>query len=79
MINVELESCPYNRQIQVKRTLRIFISNTASDQTRYQQNQEDDNQYDLSNGNAPAWTLKIEGRLLDVCVLKDESLAGQLI
>ncbi|KAL1933487.1 hypothetical protein VTP01DRAFT_7577 [Rhizomucor pusillus] len=53
------------KPFKVKRTLRIFISNTASDQTRYQQNQEDDNQYDLSNGNAPAWTLKIEGRLLD--------------
>lgn len=27
---------------------------------------EDENAFDLNNGNVPSWTLKIEGRLLDV-------------
>ncbi|KAI9310692.1 SWI/SNF and RSC complex subunit Ssr3 [Dichotomocladium elegans] len=50
---------------KVRRTLRIFVSNTASDQAHQQQNTEDDMNYDMDNGNAASWTLKIEGRLLD--------------
>ncbi|KAI8582513.1 hypothetical protein K450DRAFT_227510 [Umbelopsis ramanniana AG] len=48
------------------RTLRIFVSNTASDQPmQQQQNDMDDDGIDLSSGSAPSWTLRIEGRLLD--------------
>ena len=52
----------------MKRTLRIFVSNTSSDQqaTQQQNNNEDENNFDFNNGNPPSWTLKIEGRLLDV-------------
>ncbi|KXN65319.1 hypothetical protein CONCODRAFT_13131 [Conidiobolus coronatus NRRL 28638] len=39
-----------------KRTLRIFLSNTASNQHEDPQNME----------NFPSWTLKVEGRILDV-------------
>lgn len=48
---------------KVRRTLRIFVSNTAADQ-----NSELDeiNNFEVNNENAPSWTLKIEGRLLDV-------------
>ncbi|CAO3630561.1 unnamed protein product [Mucor hiemalis] len=47
---------------KVRRTLRIFVSNTAADQ-----NSELDeiNNFEVNNENAPSWTLKIEGRLLD--------------
>lgn len=48
---------------KVHRTLRLFISNTTSDQSS---TIEDENVFDLNNGNVPSWTLKIEGRLLDV-------------
>ena len=49
------------------RTLRIFVSNTAADQPmQQQQNDMDDDGIDLSSGSAPSWTLRIEGRLLDV-------------
>ncbi|KAI7871021.1 SWI/SNF and RSC complex subunit Ssr3 [Spinellus fusiger] len=50
---------------KVRRTLRIFLSNTSADQAISQQNAEDENAFDLNSGNAPSWTLKIEGRLLD--------------
>lgn len=48
---------------KVRRTLRIFVSNTAADQ-----NTEIDelNNFEVNTENAPSWTLKIEGRLLDV-------------
>lgn len=47
---------------KVRRTLRIFVSNTAADQ-----NTEIDelNNFEVNTENAPSWTLKIEGRLLD--------------
>lgn len=48
---------------KVHRTLRLFISNTTSDQSS---TIEDENAFDLNNGTVPSWTLKIEGRLLDV-------------
>lgn len=48
---------------KVRRTMRIFVSNTAADQTSQL---DDTNNFDLNNENAPSWTLKIEGRLLDV-------------
>jgi SWI/SNF-related matrix-associated actin-dependent regulator of chromatin subfamily D len=49
------------------RTLRIFVSNTAADQPSQQSsNDMDDDGLDLSSGSAPSWTLRLEGRLLDV-------------
>lgn len=49
------------------RTLRIFVSNTAADQPmQQQQNDMDEDAIDLNGGSAPSWTLRIEGRLLDV-------------
>ncbi|KAG2213649.1 hypothetical protein INT46_000824 [Mucor plumbeus] len=50
---------------KVHRTLRLFISNTTSDQSS---TIEDENAFDLNNGTVPSWTLKIEGRLLDPAV-----------
>ncbi|KAI9012498.1 SWI/SNF and RSC complex subunit Ssr3 [Phycomyces nitens] len=50
---------------KVRRTLRIFLSNTSADQVSSHQNPEDETTFDLNSGNAPSWTLKIEGRLLD--------------
>ncbi|GAA5804108.1 hypothetical protein HPULCUR_009594 [Helicostylum pulchrum] len=47
---------------KVRRTLRIFVSNTAADQTSQL---HDSNNFEINNENAPSWTLKIEGRLLD--------------
>ncbi|KAI7906787.1 uncharacterized protein BX663DRAFT_497579 [Cokeromyces recurvatus] len=47
---------------KVPHTLRLFISNTASDQTVHT---EQENTFDLNNGITPNWTLRIEGRLLD--------------
>ncbi|KAI8364315.1 BAF60b [Choanephora cucurbitarum] len=46
---------------KIRRTLRLFISNTASSH----QSPEDENTFDLNNGNVPTWTLKIEGQLLN--------------
>lgn len=43
--------------------MRIFISNTAADQTSQL---EEANNFDLNDDNAPSWTLRVEGRLLDV-------------
>lgn len=48
---------------KVRRTMRIFVSNTAADQTSQI---DEPNSFDLNNENAPSWTLKVEGRLLDV-------------
>ncbi|RCI06164.1 SWI SNF, matrix associated, actin dependent regulator of chromatin, sub d, member 1, partial [Rhizopus stolonifer] len=50
------------KPIKVRRILRLFVSNTTSSSTF---NLEDENAFDLNNGNVPSWTLKIEGRLLD--------------
>ncbi|KAG2234565.1 hypothetical protein INT48_000468 [Thamnidium elegans] len=47
---------------KVRRTLRIFVSNTAADQVSQL---HDRNSFEMNNENAPSWTLKIEGRLLD--------------
>lgn len=45
--------------------MRIFISNTAADQTSQM---DEANNFDLNDDNAPSWTLKVEGRLLDVSI-----------
>lgn len=49
---------------KVRRTLRIFVSNTAADQA----SRPGDN-FEINDENAPSWTLKVEGRLLDVSSL----------
>lgn len=48
---------------KVRRTLRIFVSNTAADQPGQL---EEATSFELNDDNAPSWTLRIEGRLLDV-------------
>lgn len=58
---------------KVRRTMRIFISNTAADQTSQL---DEANNFDLNNENAPSWTLKIEGRLLDVRYLAGIDVLG---
>jgi chromatin remodeling complex protein RSC6 len=45
--------------------MRVFISNTAADQTSQM---DEANNFDLNDDNAPSWTLKVEGRLLDVSI-----------
>lgn len=45
---------------KIKRTLRLFVSNTTSQPMN---NEELD--FNLNNDIAPSWTLKIEGKLLD--------------
>ena len=45
---------------QTRRTLRVFISNLAANQDNV------DNVMGYDPSNPPSWTLKIEGRLLDV-------------
>ncbi|BFZ54991.1 SWI/SNF and RSC complex subunit Ssr3 [Savitreella phatthalungensis] len=53
-----------------KRTLRIFLSNTAADQpwqaraTNAANGVEDDGNFDFETTNIPSWELRIEGRLL---------------
>ncbi|ORE10749.1 Yip1-domain-containing protein [Rhizopus microsporus var. microsporus] len=52
---------------KVKRTMRIFISNTAADQLHQEEEEEevDGQVFEINSENEPSWTLKIEGRLLD--------------
>ncbi|KAI8095129.1 uncharacterized protein B0P05DRAFT_524830, partial [Gilbertella persicaria] len=52
----------FGKPPHVRRTLRIFVSNTAADQPSQS---EDANNFESNDDNAPSWTLKIEGRLLD--------------
>ncbi|RUS30536.1 hypothetical protein BC938DRAFT_479279 [Jimgerdemannia flammicorona] len=54
------------KPVKTKRTLRVFLSNMASDQPSQLQSDADEDNVDLGSGGAPSWTLKIEGRLLDV-------------
>ncbi|CAG8466653.1 10824_t:CDS:10 [Acaulospora colombiana] len=54
----------HSKPMKVKRTLRVFVSNTSSNQQPVQG--EGENELEYGDGsNIPAWTLKIEGRLLD--------------
>ncbi|KAI9245743.1 hypothetical protein BY458DRAFT_528491 [Sporodiniella umbellata] len=52
---------------KVKRTMRIFISNTAADQVTEEEEEEeaDGPVYEFNSENDPSWTLRVEGRLLD--------------
>ncbi|BFZ63228.1 SWI/SNF and RSC complex subunit Ssr3 [Saitoella coloradoensis] len=50
---------------RTKQTLRVFISNTASDQPWQATDQLDTNAFDFETGAIPSWTLKIEGRVLE--------------
>jgi len=51
-----------SKPIKTKKTLRIFISNTASGQNNDVMNI---NEISLENTSTPSWILKIEGKLLD--------------
>ncbi|CAG8516225.1 20078_t:CDS:2, partial [Racocetra persica] len=51
-----------SKPMKVKRTLRVFISNTSCNQQPVQEVEGNEIDY---GSNIPAWTLKIEGRLLD--------------
>lgn len=55
---------------KVKRTMRIFISNSAADQPHEEEQEEEEEEeghmFEINSENEPSWTLKIEGRLLDV-------------
>ncbi|OBZ86105.1 SWI/SNF-related matrix-associated actin-dependent regulator of chromatin subfamily D member 1 [Choanephora cucurbitarum] len=52
----------FGKPPHVRRTMRIFISNSAADQP----NQTDDGtNFELNDDNDPSWTLRVEGRLLD--------------
>ncbi|CAG8498667.1 14363_t:CDS:10 [Funneliformis caledonium] len=53
-----------NKPMRVKRTLRVFISNTAINQNPVQR-ETDENELEYCDANTPAWILRIEGRLLD--------------
>lgn len=54
-----------NRPLKIKRTMRIWCSNTATDQA-WQENPAglDENDFDFENGSIPSWTLRLEGALL---------------
>ncbi|RKP07180.1 SWI/SNF complex 60 kDa subunit, partial [Thamnocephalis sphaerospora] len=58
-----------NKPVTVKRTLRIFVSNLASDQPAQLGDQDmpdaDDSAALGQTIKAPSWTLRVEGRLLD--------------
>lgn len=56
------------RPLKSTRKLRIFISNSASFQPWQQQNVPQPELNFESGLGIPSWNLKIEGRLLDVCV-----------
>lgn len=52
---------------QTKRTLRVFLSNLAADQyVEVSDLAAAEDAFDLENARVPSWTLRIEGRLLDV-------------
>ncbi|KAG1462065.1 hypothetical protein G6F46_003121 [Rhizopus delemar] len=58
---------------KIRRTLRLFISNTVTPVDQQQELKSEDNAFDLNNNNAPSWTLKIEGKLLDSTNADDNS------
>ncbi|KAG4305727.1 hypothetical protein PORY_000637 [Pneumocystis oryctolagi] len=55
-----------NKGSKIKKTLRIFISNTSSDQPWQTTNKIlDHHAFDFDIGAIPTWTLRIEGKLLE--------------
>ncbi len=54
-----------NRAMRRKKTMRIFVSNTAHDQPWQSNDQLEENAFDFETGAIPQWTLCIEGRLLE--------------
>lgn len=54
-----------NRPTKVRRVMRVWCSNTAQDQSWQNTGANmDENNFDFEDGSIPAWTLRIEGRLL---------------
>lgn len=50
----------------MKKTLRVFVSNTSSNQPWQTVNKKLDNHaFDFDTGAIPTWTLRIEGKLLE--------------
>ena len=66
------------RQPRTKRILRIFLSNLAANQPHFAQNETDNSEYlpPQTYPQPPSWTLRIEGRLLDVGVRAPTHTAG---
>ncbi|KAI9312572.1 SWI/SNF and RSC complex subunit Ssr3 [Dichotomocladium elegans] len=62
---------------KIKRTLRVYVSNTSAHQTSSQQGTNDDSAFDMTGNNTPSWTLKIEGRLLDPLMPSSSSKNAQ--
>lgn len=65
----DIHFCPL--LIKTKRTLRVFVYNTCANQ-QWQQEEEDAlgtaNVDDAARAEAePSWTLRVEGRLVEVC------------
>ena len=71
---LDLRSARY-RKHERKRTLRIWISNTADNQP-WQRGDLEENTFDFSSGIDPTYKVKIEGRLLDE-VTDDDSDSDQ--
>lgn len=59
-----------SRPLKTKRTMRVWCSNTTSDQA-WQESAagvDDNNNFDFDTGSIPSWTLRIEGLLLPSAV-----------
>ncbi|KTW31221.1 uncharacterized protein T551_01294 [Pneumocystis jirovecii RU7] len=55
-----------NKGSKMKKTLRVFVSNTSSNQPWQTVNKKLDNHaFDFDTGAIPTWTLRIEGKLLE--------------
>lgn len=68
-----------SRPRRAKRTLRIWVSNTASDQPWQVADapQLDDGNFDFESTNIPSWELRVEGKLLPTALAgKGESGGG---
>ncbi|KAJ1945914.1 SWI/SNF and RSC complex subunit Ssr3, partial [Linderina macrospora] len=65
------------KPVYKKRILRVFVSNLASNQADQQEETDAEGDSKLDALVAPSWTLRIEGRLLDVPGATNKSRPGQ--
>ncbi|KAJ1936354.1 SWI/SNF and RSC complex subunit Ssr3, partial [Linderina pennispora] len=65
------------KPVYKKRILRVFISNLASNQANQEEETDAEGDGKLDALAAPAWTLRIEGRLLDAPGTTSKSRPGQ--
>lgn len=64
-----------NRPLKVKRTMRIWCSNTVNDQAwQITSTGMEENNFDFENDNVPSWTLRIVGQVLPDETLDDPSI-----